>query len=237
MGSKLKLIILGTLIIAGLGGTVFFALENMKGKQTIVQLEETLARAEKTKALLKRKYAEEKTKANSIQRAKLALEGQKRQLEGKYAELEKKLAALNSQKKASVGKVQQELETARAEVQRLRGAIEKWRVRHDELTGRLKTASAKIQQHEATIGAQSEEIAVLKSDYQREYSRSKRFLAHNQKMASISESILARYDAKGIHSVLIKAEPFTKLKKVELEKIIQNYLDDIDDEVIRDQAQ
>lgn len=237
MGSKLKIFAIGMVVIAGIGGTVFFAMEDIKGKRAIAQLEETLERAEKTKALLKRKYAEEKAKANSFQRAKLAVEGQKRQLEGQYAELEKQLAAMKNQKKASVGKIQQELETARAEAQRLRGAIEKWRVRHDELTGRLKTASEKIQQHEATIGTQSEEIAVLKSDYQREYSRGKRFLAHNQKMAAISESILARYDAKGIHSVLIKAEPFTKLKKVELEKIIQNYLDDIDDEVIRDQTQ
>jgi hypothetical protein len=54
-------------------------------------------------------------------------------------------------------------------------------------------------------------------------------------MAVTAQSILARYDEKGVFAnTILNVEPFTQIKKVELEQLIQDYMDSIDDHTIRD---
>ena len=77
---------------------------------------------------------------------------------------------------------------------------------------------------------------MLESDLQFATRTKDRYLKNNHTMAATAQSILARYDENGVFAdTILRTEPFTQLKKVELEKLIQEYLDKIDDTTIRDQ--
>jgi chromosome segregation ATPase len=233
MKPKVKKISVILLLVFGLGGVTYLINTDIKLSQTKHHLEQTLERTEKTNTLLKRKYAEEKAKADAMRRAKLFAEGQKREAEQKVESLTSQLANFERTKQKELKQWQDKLSSANGDIERLKGAIEKWRQSFNERTEILKQTLAKLKKSEGKVERQSEELAELKSDLEREKSTNERYLKENKKMAEISQSILAKYDDKGVFESLKQVEPFTQLKQVELEKVIQQYLDELDGTVIR----
>jgi hypothetical protein len=57
----------------------------------------------------------------------------------------------------------------------------------------------------------------------------KRCVKHNSRFSKLAEELIGAYENKGFGSSLIQAEPFTQLKKVEIEKLVEKYRDQIDD--------
>ena len=51
---------------------------------------------------------------------------------------------------------------------------------------------------------------------------------HNVRLYGISGELLKRYEQKGILGTMLQKEPFTQIKKVELEKLVQDYKERID---------
>jgi chromosome segregation ATPase len=222
------------ILLLSFGAAVFFYFETTKLSKTVQTLEHDIDRAEKVGVLLKRKYAEEKAGAAAMHRQALYAEGQKRQAEQKVEALTAELKNYETNKKLELKKWEDKLSQATAEIDRLKEANEKWRETYNERTELLKQTIAKLKDKEAVVERQGEKIAGLESDLERENRRNERYLGHNKKMAAISKSILAKYDDKGVFTSLKQVEPFTQLKQVELEKIIQEYLDGLDGAVIRE---
>jgi chromosome segregation ATPase len=222
------------LMIAVFGVLAYLSVEIIQLHKAMQGLEQDLEKAEKTSTLLKRKYTEEKSRASAMQRARLFAEGQLRQAEQKAEALQTKLDEIETIQGQSLKRCEDKYAKANGEIHRLRKAIEKWRETYAERTKMLKETMATLKKSEAENDRRGEKIAALESDLERESRRNERYLGQNKKMAEISQSILANYDNQAAFKSLLHVEPFTKLKQVELEKIIQDYLDELDATVIRD---
>jgi chromosome segregation ATPase len=51
---------------------------------------------------------------------------------------------------------------------------------------------------------------------------------HNARLCVIGNELIRKYESKGVVKTLLTKEPFTQIKKVELEKLAQDYKDKID---------
>ena len=185
--------------------------------------------------LLQKKYAEQKARTTALQRAKLTAEGLQRKAELKVEEVNKQMDALTTEMQALEKKAEAKNKVLEERIAARDKAIEKWKESHEKLTEKVREYRATINEREATIAKLEEDARELESELQFATRTRDRYLAENQKMAATSKSILVRYDEKGIFAdTIMQVEPFTQIKKVELEKIIQAYLDEIDDNTIRD---
>ena len=203
--------------------------------QAYAALEDELDRTSHRADLLQRKYAEQKAQSASLQRAKLTVEGLKRQAEMKVEALAEQLEAKNAEIADVEKKINGRITGLEAKIAERNDVINQWKVAHAKLTDTFKEAKRTIAQRDETIANMEAQAGELESQLDFTRRTRDRYLSENHKMADISKSILARYDEKGIFATaLIHVEPFTQIQKVELEKLIQDYLDGIDDHVIRD---
>jgi len=185
--------------------------------------------------LLQKKYAEQKARTTALQRAKLTAEGFQRQAEMKVEEIKKQMDAMAAEMQSLEEKAEAKNKVLEERIAARDRAIEKWKESHEKLTTKIREARATIGERDATIAKLEEDMQELESELQFASRTRDRYLAENRELAETSKSILVRYDEKGIFAdTIIPVEPFTQIKKVELEKLIQSYLDDIDDHTIRD---
>jgi chromosome segregation ATPase len=56
---------------------------------------------------------------------------------------------------------------------------------------------------------------------------------HNARLCTICDELIRKYESKGVMKTLLTKEPFTQIKKVELEKFVQDYKDKIDQQKMR----
>jgi hypothetical protein len=56
---------------------------------------------------------------------------------------------------------------------------------------------------------------------------------NNARLHVIGEELIDRYQKKGVMGTLMEKEPFTQVKKVELEKLVQDYKDKIDQQKLQ----
>lgn len=186
--------------------------------------------------LLQHKYVEQKAQAAAMQRAKLAAEGLTRQAEQKIHELSAQLKQQTAEMATIEKKVGAKVIALETRIKEKDDAIEKWREKLDALTESYRQAQKTVKQRDRKIADMEEDLRQLQSDLQFASRTRDRYHSENQKMANTAKSILARYDEKGVFATsILKVEPFTQIKKVELEKLIQAYLDKIDDQTIRDE--
>jgi chromosome segregation ATPase len=220
-------IFLGLLVILSCFlGYKLYALNEAHKAQT-AELEKTTHRAK----LLQKKYTAQKAQTAALQRAKLTVEGLKRKAEMEAEKLMEELEAL----KASKSEVNEDVKLLEARIMELETNLEAWEKKYNGMSAKYRGAKKTIAKRDSTISSMKGTIGELQAEL--EYSRrtQQRYLSNNQEMAAISQSILARYDEKSVIAKdIIKAEPFTQIKKVELEKLIQAYLDQIDEKVIRE---
>ena len=190
------------------------------------ELAENLGKAESRNRLINRKYKEEKALVGRMQRENLVLEGQARQagmdakafekenvrLSGERAEMEKRLLACSDERKH----LAERIEASKAEFDQLNG-------KYNQTTAALKTMEGKNE------GLKSD-IQSLKADLSRSESQGRRYYAHNQRLAQIARELVARTEKEELGTSILVKEPLIQFKRAELEKLLQQYLDRIDDE-------
>lgn len=225
-----KYIIIGSLVLlvvlVGYLGYSLYALNAAHTAQT-KELEKTTHRAK----LLHQKYSTQKARTAAIQRAKLTVEGLKRQAEMKAEKLAQELEEL----KAAKNQVGEDVKDLKNRIADLEKTVAQWKSKFGDLTKKYRMAKKTIAERDNTIATLKDNISELESELQFAHRTRDRYLEHNRQMAATAQSILARYDKKGVFSEsILNVEPFTQIKKVELEKLIQEYLDRIDDQVIRE---
>jgi chromosome segregation ATPase len=229
-----KKIIISLLLVSliGLSGYLGYRLSEMTKAHEAVSKD--LSRMSHRADLLQKKYTEQKSQTAAIQRAKLTVEGLKRQAEMKAEGMAKKLEAQAAEIATIEKKTEAKIKALEARIVARDEAIDKWKESHAGITEKLREARKTIREHEASIAKLEEKNQELESELQFATRTRNRYLAENKVMAATAQSILARYDDNGIFAETItNVEPFTQIKKVELEQLIQSYLDDIDDHTIR----
>jgi chromosome segregation ATPase len=221
------------ILLVGLSGYLGYRLNLLQKDHATVTSE--LSKTNHRAKLLKQKYIEQKAQASALQRAKLTVEGLKRQAEMKAKTLAEKLdkaaagvAAVEKQYNAKVKALEKRIAV-------LDDKINQDREEYAALADTLRQAKKKLVEQEGTIATMEENTRQLESELQFASRTRDRYRADNRQLAETAKSILARYDEKGVFAkTIVPLEPFTQIKKVELEHLIQAYLDEIDDHVIGD---
>ncbi len=81
-----------------------------------------------------------------------------------------------------------------------------------------------------TLQEREKELKQLTADSQRKYDQC---AEHNARLYMIADELIHKYENKGVVSSLLEKEPFTQIKKVELEKLVQDYKDKIDQQKLK----
>lgn len=221
------------ILLIGLSGYLGYRLTVLnKAHQALTQDFERLTHRA---ALLKKKYTAQKAQTSALQRAKLAVEGLKRKAEMKAEALAKQLERQKAEMAVIEKKIGTKIKVLEARIAENDNTIAQWKEKHGTLTKAFQQAKKTIAERDGTIAKMEENIQELEAELQFSNHTRDRYLADNRKMAKTAQSILARYDEKGVFATsIIHVEPFTQIKKVELEQLIQEYLDQIDDHTVRD---
>lgn len=212
----------GALLLAGVPGLA-------QDKKAEAREREALRRAQAAQAELKRVQLER----DELAKAKEALAGQAERL-GRAAAAARTAAAKERERGAALEK---ELETARRELDAQRKQVETLAAQSKQLGERLAAAQVALAEGEARERGLGETVAArdaaLRSLETRLAAGERRFEiceAHNAKLHGLGVELLEHYAGLGFGEALRRAEPFTRLRSVQLENLLQDYRDRLDAE-------
>lgn len=160
------------------------------------------------------------------------------------------LKADNTRLKADLDKAQQAQKTAEAaaaagsdESARLRAALAAFQAQNEALRAQLGQSQAAIgslRSEQAATQAQLKQAQgqgqALDAQLGECRARVDTLTGHNLRLFEIGNELLDRFEKKGVWASLRAAEPFTGLKRVELENIVQDYRFAIDDQRVAAKA-
>ncbi|RJX32654.1 MAG: hypothetical protein C4531_06230 [Desulfurivibrio sp.] len=222
-----KILLLLLAVAAGGCGWFGYTAHTLSRQRDVLQQDaDRLAGREK---LLQKKIAEEKALAGSYMRAKAALESELRAAEAAIDGMtrEKELFAVQleqARKQSSQG--QDEL---LATVDKLKANIGEWKTRFEELR---EESVDKIRERDEKNAALSAENQKLTTSLSQEVQQHNRCRGSNAGLANLARELVDKYEKKDVLDSLSAREPLTQFEKVELEKLLQEYLDKIDKQAL-----
>lgn len=168
-------------------------------------------------AQLKNKYAEQKAMAEAMLRAKQAADSGSREAESLKQENE----TLQEEKQKGV----QALARQEQQMTELKDRFAQQRSAFDKLK---EESGQAILEKNQKITALTHERDSLKVSLTQETGQHARCKKNNAELAALSTEVVKKYKNKGVLGSIAGGEPLTQLKKVEHEKLCQEYLDTID---------
>lgn len=228
-------IIFLVLFIAGFLVSFVYGSYRMEKQRAIMQGETD--KSERKTEQLQRRYAEQKATADKLQRMNISIAGQKNTLQAEidkiktdYAGLEDgfiKLKALEDEGKNKLAECENNYDTLLAKNNELEKGLEEEKTL---LAETKKVHEEQIRQIERERDDRISELRALNN-------RMDSCVRKNARLIIIAEELLDRYESKGVMSSLLEKEPMTQIKKVELEKLAQEYKATIEKqrEIIREQ--
>lgn len=202
---------LGVLLVLA-GGYGLFSLSSQRKAldRQVVALNDKVAQ-------LKNKYAEQKAMAEAMLRAKQAADSGSREAESLKQENEK----LREEKQEGV----QALARQEKQMTELKDRFAQQRSTFDKLK---EESGQAILEKNQKITALTHERDSLKVSLTQETGQHARCKKNNAELAALSTEVVKKYKNKGVLGSIAGGEPLTQLKKVEHEKLCQEYLDTID---------
>ena len=172
----------------------------------------------------------------NMEQEKAALASEKNSLSSQIESLNKQIndlknsASVSRKKGARVGELEQELLAVKEEnlslstkLQTTQSNLEELTAKHRESLQSLQASivqgdeyKTKFQKSASNVSRQSQLIEICEKK--------------NMALYELNVDILERYKKKGVWSALFQAEPFTQIKKVEINNIIQEYKEKLDDQ-------
>jgi myosin protein heavy chain len=182
-----------------------------------------IAEANKKVAFMQKKMTEEKseTLASMEQQYKSDLEKlqkEKDALGGQVGKLKAQAQTLE----AKISESDKEAVRMKKELQEREGKVTQLVQENKDLDGSLKKVTAEKQALQAGLQKTTKDLGQCSTN--------------NAKLILLSEEILKKYRNKGLGTILLENEPLTQLKKVELEKITQQYQEEIEQQKIKKNA-
>lgn len=179
--------------------------------------------------LLQKKFSEQKAQADALRRSTQEIESraraavsnlaviatEKKQLESAAAALEQKIGELRNSCEEAVNSHKARFDALKATYEKL-----------------VDESNRVIKEKNLQLTAVTGERDSLDASLKQETFQHKRCREHNGRFAALTEELVQQYENKGIVSSIGQVEPFTKLKKVEIEKICQEYRDRIDENTL-----
>jgi chromosome segregation ATPase len=184
---------------------------------------------------VQRRYMEERTLQASLEDEKQAVAGR---LDAAQKEKEG-LVSENGQLKAKADALEAGASASEKRVASLEAKTASTEAKNGQIEERLAKAEAdraalgqKERQTFQTLQEREKELRQLTEESHRQYDRC---AEHNARLCTIAGDLIRKYESKGVVKTLLTNEPFTQIKKVELEKLVQEYKDKIDKEKLRSQ--
>jgi len=156
-----------------------------------------------------RKLEQEKSQ---LARDKSAVDSQLKEAQDKLDEAGRK--AQGAAGRAAV--LDKELKAARAEKESLAGKLAEAEKKLAETGEALRKAEAAGRQLDAGLKQTSQSLAACE--------------ARNEKLHGYGTELLEKYEKKGCGEAMLQTEPFTQLKRVEIENFVEDYRDKLDDQ-------
>lgn len=213
----------------GIGLAIVLALGSMYGVYSLFSQRNALrgevAELNVKVVQLKNKYAEQKAMAEAMLRAKQAADSGSRVAESLKLENEKLQAEKLKGEQALAqhqAKHQEQMTELKERFAQQRSALEKLK----EESGRA------ILEKDQKITALTGERDSLKASLTRETDQHARCKKNNAQLAALSTEVVKKYKNKGVLGSIAGGEPLTQIKKVEHEKLCQEYLDTIDKDTL-----
>ncbi len=228
-GKIVILLVIPALIVTGLFGAGGYSYWKVKGERNRLRVE--LDKTEKRGKLLQRKYVEEKARADNLLRVKQAAEARQQESRSGYEEELKSLkASFEKEKEGLVAACERKTKELSGVMDQLKEKAEKLRNSRDEVVARFKQKAEELQEQKrqtASIDEQLRKTAFERKRVQKQFDNCKE---HNERFCMITEELVEKYKNKGVVGSLMVNEPFTQVRQVEVDKLVQEYTDKIDKE-------
>lgn len=177
--------------------------------------------------LLQDKYKEKKAVEANLMRKTMMLQGQLSKVTLERDALEKNLEELINEKTADCERAKTELgqqvESIKKQQEQLKSELDQLRAQHTETLAELESKRTEFVKltnlHERTESQLARTVRTLD-----------RCADHNTQLSIITQELVRNYSETGVVGSLAIAEPFTQLKQVEMEQMVQEYLERIEKE-------
>jgi chromosome segregation ATPase len=216
---------LALFVIVGLG---FGGRQYWLVRQERNGLNAELTRSESINDQLQKKYREKKASEAYLIRQKLMLSGQLRNRESEIDVLSKKLEAIKTTTAKETDSLKNRLNR---QIQSLQKEKERIEAVNAKLTQRIASAEDTIRDQGDEINTLQEAKQTVERSLARYTANLKRCTEHNQEFAYITKDLLRKYEGKNLLKSIQEVEPFTQMKRIEIEKMIQQYTDKIEDSI------
>lgn len=230
MRLKIVRILVVLIMLAGLGGTGYFWYLKFEADHTILGLQDEIETGKKRLSSAQKKYTQEKAKLGNCMRMNLDEKSRNAKLQDEISALTAEKEAFAVQKAALEKKHQAELASVKDEIVKLNADKEKLILSRDKLMEKYQQTEQNNREKTEEIGTLSSEIKDLKSQLKLTENSLDRTRKHNTKLCVIAEELTRKYREEAG-----EGDPFTKLKMVEIEHLIQEYIKRIDKEKIIEQ--
>lgn len=187
--------------------------------------------------------ASESREKQMVRRIQQQAQQQMQQSEQARAQAEQDLAAALADKEAAereiekLGAARRQLEAERAARRRIEAELKAAQTDKDALKARLVTTEKQLADSVAQQLATAQKLAQIESTSKQtegELSGTVRDLkscqAHNASLYTLGSEMMQKYHDKSCRDALAQAEPFTGLRKVEVENLLQTWRDRLDRE-------
>lgn len=154
------------------------------------------------------------------------LQAENAKLKGELEELKKQNRMFGADKESLERKAEgasAALARSATNVESLNQSVAQQRTRMDELVGKFRETAATLREVES-------ERATVKSQLEARDRELKVCIDRNLALYRINDEVLDRFEDQGFWSSLAKSEPFTQLKRVEIENLVEDYRNQADDQ-------
>ena len=214
---------IAAVVVIGILAYLCFQLNSQKN-----QVVENLTQVESRNNLLNQKYKEEKAQVGRLQRENLKLSGQARQ-----AQMDMETFKIeNEQFRQEHDQLVSNLQACDSRKAKLSERIERLREIREKLTEKCRDTAMRLNKSEEENKELQGKLDATKAELQAAESRSNRYYSHNQRLSQIAITLAARVEHEELGSSVLVKEPLIQFKRVELENLVQDYLDRIDKEKI-----
>ena len=207
----------------GIAGNASAAVDDKKDRDAQRKLRLMMQSMEQEKAVL----ASEKN----------SLSGQVESLNKQVSDLKNSSASVSRKKDARVVALENELLAVKESNLSLSSKLQATQSSLEELTAKYQTS---LQSLQASV-EQGDEYKMKFQESVSNVSRQSQLIEmcekKNMALYDLNVEILDRYRNKGVWSALLQAEPFTQIKKVEINNILQEYKEKLDDQKMENTVQ
>ena len=222
------------LILSGVAVSGFLYRQLGREQEATARLTEALRAAEASFSQLKQRYAAANARVTVLSRAELMAKAKARKAMEQIGALEAERQALADEKAALSLEGARRTEALEKAVQQLSGEKEKLVEARARLADESKALARDLRSKSEELSRVIEAKRQIETALGEKSSEADRYLAHNKKLSEVAAELIDQYRNKSFRETLLAREPFTGIKQVEIENLLETYLDRIERHIVRE---